>query len=113
TIAFCFFLALQVLASFIRSWTSMLIGSGLVLQWKAGLFDHLMRLPLSYFEKRHVGDIVSRFGSVDSIQQTLTTTAITTLLDGGMSIALIIMMWLYGGWLAGIAMIAVVLYTIR
>ncbi|QEM80686.1 peptidase domain-containing ABC transporter [Halomonas binhaiensis] len=112
TIAFCFFLALQVLASFIRSWTSMLIGSGLVLQWKAGLFDHLMRLPLSYFEKRHVGDIVSRFGSVDSIQQTLTTTAITTLLDGGMSIALIIMMWLYGGWLAGIAMIAVVLYTI-
>lgn len=112
TIAFVLLLILQVLASFVRSWSSMLIGSSLVLQWKAGLFDHLMRLSLSYFEKRHVGDIVSRFGSLDSIQKTLTTSAIMALLDGVMSIALIVMLWLYGGWLASVPLVAVLLYTI-
>lgn len=112
TIAFALLLILQVLASFVRSWSSMLIGSSIVLQWKTGLFDHLMRLPLNYFEKRHVGDIVSRFSSLDSIQQTLTGNAITTLLDGVMSIALIAMMWLYGGWLIVIALITVSLYAL-
>ena len=32
----------------------------------------LLRLPLAWFEKRHIGDIVSRFRSVDAIQRTLT-----------------------------------------
>lgn len=111
-LAFCLLLVLQVLAGFVRSWSTMLIGSSLVLQWKASLFDHLMRLPLGYFEKRHVGDVVSRFGSLDSIRQTLTTNAITALLDGVMSIVLIAAMWLYGGWLVTIALITVGLYAL-
>ncbi len=36
------------------------------------LFAQLLRLPLAWFEKRHIGDIVSRFRSVDAIQRTLT-----------------------------------------
>jgi ATP-binding cassette subfamily B protein RaxB len=111
-LAFGLLLILQVLAGFVRSWSTMLIGSSLILQWKASLFDHLMRLPLSYFEKRHVGDVVSRFGSLDSIRQTLTTNAITALLDGVMSVALVVMMWLYGGWLVAIALAAVGLYAL-
>ena len=111
-IALAFLLVLQVAASFARSWITMLMGSSLALQWKAGLFDHLMRLPLAFFEKRHVGDVVSRFGSLDSIQRTVTASAVTALLDGVMSVALIAMMWLYGGWLLGIALLGVGLYTI-
>ena len=111
-IALAFLLILQVAASFARSWITLLTGSGLALQWKVGLFDHLMRLPLAYYENRHVGDIVSRFGSLDSIQRTVTASAVTALLDGVMSLALIAMMWLYGGWLLWLALLGVGLYAV-
>lgn len=104
-------LLLQVAGALARSWTTMLIGSRLVLQWKASLFDRLMRLPLSFFDKRHVGDVVSRFGSIDAVQRTLTGSAIQALLDGVMSITLVLMMWLYGGWLVIIALASVTLYA--
>lgn len=111
-IALAFLLILQVAATFARSWITMLMGSGLALQWKVGLFDHLMRLPLAFYEKRHVGDIVSRFGSLDSIQRTVTASTVTALLDGVMSIALIAMMWIYGGWLLWLALLGVGLYAL-
>ena len=41
------------------------------------LFRHLLHLPLSFFERRHVGDLASRFGSLDTIQKTLSTEAIS------------------------------------
>lgn len=105
-------LFMQVLARFARSWATMLFGGHLVLQWKVSLFDQLMRLPLDFFEKRHVGDVVSRFGSLDTIQKTVTTKAITVLLDGVMSIALLVMMYIYGGWLVAVAIATTVLYTV-
>jgi len=105
-------LIVQVAATFARAWVTMLVGSSLALQWKVALFDQLQRLPLSFFEKRHVGDVVSRFSSVDAVQQTLTTSAIQAILDGIMSVTLIVMMWLYGGWLLWIALASVAVYSI-
>ncbi|MBC9178860.1 peptidase domain-containing ABC transporter [Roseomonas ludipueritiae] len=103
-------LVLQVGARFARSWAAMVFGSSLVLQWKVSLFDQLMRLPLDFFEKRHVGDIVSRFHSLDQVRDVLTTRAVLALLDGVMAIALLAMMALYGGWLALVALAAMALY---
>ena len=34
----------------------------------SGLFAYLLRLPLTFFERRHVGDLVSRFGSIEPIR---------------------------------------------
>lgn len=103
--------AIKVFTSFLRSWTTMVVGSSLVLQWKVGLFDHLIRLPLNFFEKRHVGDVVSRFGSLDEIQKTLTGKALTSIMDGIMAVLLIAMMYVYGGWLVVVAVAAVALYA--
>ncbi|MHC1550632.1 peptidase domain-containing ABC transporter [Phyllobacterium sp. K27] len=111
-LGFALILILQAFGSFVRSWSTMLIGSSLALQWKASLFDHLMRLPFPFFEKRHVGDVVSRFGSLDSVQRTLTTSAIVAILDGLMSIGLMVMMWFYGGWLLAISAVATALYVL-
>lgn len=36
------------------------------------VFDHLLNIPVSYFERRSLGDIISRFSSINNIQQTLT-----------------------------------------
>ncbi|RDE07647.1 peptidase domain-containing ABC transporter [Pelagibacterium lacus] len=111
-LALALLVTLQVAAGFARTWMTMTIGTSLALQWKVGLFDHLMRLPLRYFERRHVGDVVSRFGSLDAVQRTLTNDAVRAFLDGIMSVALIAMMWLYGGWLIWVALASVALYAL-
>ncbi|PWB78825.1 MAG: ABC transporter [Methylocystaceae bacterium] len=86
-----------------RTWAIMLTGTTINFQWSTSLFDHLARLPLDYFEKRHVGDIISRFGSLATIQKALTTDLVQAVLDGVMSIGMLVMLFVYGGWLGLVA----------
>lgn len=101
---------LQLIFGLARTWAVLIMGTNLSLQWTTALFDHLLRLPLSYFEKRHVGDVVSRFGSLGSIQSALTTDLVSAVLDGIMTIGAFIMMVLYGGWLTVVALITLLLH---
>ena len=59
------------------------------------LFGQLLRLPLSWIEKRHIGDIVSRFRSVDAIQRTLTLAFVETLVDGVMVLITLVLTVFY------------------
>ena len=97
-------LLLQLGLGVARTWAIMLTGSKLNYQWSSSLFDHLSRLPLDYFQKRHVGDVISRFGSLATIQRGLTTDLVQAALDGIMSIGMLIMLFVYGGWLALVAL---------
>ena len=94
----------------IRSWAVLHLSTTLNLQWLANVFAHLMRLPVSWFEKRHTGDVMSRFGAVQKIQQTLTTSFIEAMLDGVLVIVTLAMMFVYSGLLTAIALGSVVLY---
>jgi ATP-binding cassette subfamily B protein RaxB len=107
-----FLVVFRSLTEFVRSWAIAAGGATLALQWKMSLFGHLIRLPLSFFERRHVGDIASRFASVDRIQQTLSGTSVSGLVDGVMAAALIAMMWIYDPWLALIAVGTTALYAL-
>lgn len=96
----------------LRSWVIMHMSTTLNLQWRANIFSHLLRLPVDYFEKRHLGDVVSRFGSIDVIQKTLTTAFVEGILDGLMTIVTLVMMFIYSPSLAWIAVGAMALYGI-
>lgn len=96
------FLGISIFSALItaaRSWSVTWLGATLNVQWASNLFSHLMRLPLDWFEKRHVGDVVSRFGSIQTIQRTLTTQFIGSLLDGLMSLVTLVVMTFYSVWL--------------
>ena len=82
-----------------RSWAVTWLSATLNVQWASHLFSHLMRLPLDWFEKRHVGDVVSRFGSIQTIQRTLTNQFMGSLLDGLMSLVTLVVMGFYSLWL--------------
>jgi ATP-binding cassette subfamily B protein RaxB len=99
------------LVDFVRSWAMMAAGSRLALQWKMSLFRYLLLLPLSFFERRHTGDIASRFLSIDRIQQTLNTTSISPVVDGATAFVLVGMMWFYDPWLAVLALATTVIYA--
>jgi ATP-binding cassette subfamily B protein RaxB len=105
-------LAFRALIDFVRSWAMMVAGSSLTLQWKMSLFRHLLRLPLSFFERRHAGDVASRFSSIDRIQQTLSTSSIVLVVDGVMASALVGMMWLYDPLLAVLAITTTCVYAL-
>ena len=78
-----------------RDWSLQLFGSQFVFQASGNVFKHLLRLPSSYFEKRHLGDILSRYGSLKTIQDALTNGILSALLDGGMALAAIIICFFY------------------
>ncbi len=98
------FTLFKALVSVVRAWISITLGTLTDVQWKTTLFDHLMKLPLSFFEKRHLGDIQSRFSSLDAIRSTFTNSIVTGIIDGIMTVGLFAMMMLYGGWLVWVVM---------
>ncbi|KAB7778944.1 MULTISPECIES: peptidase domain-containing ABC transporter [Xanthomonas] len=86
---------LSALVFSIRSWAVTWLGATLSVQLASNLFSHLMRLPQDWYEKRHMGDIVSRFGSIQTIQQTLTSQFVSSFLDGLMSLIILFVMSFY------------------
>ncbi|NDD70284.1 MAG: type I secretion system permease/ATPase, partial [Synechococcaceae bacterium WB9_4xC_028] len=61
----------------------------------ASIIHHLLRLPLSYFAKRPVGEVSSRISELEKIRRFLTGTALTVLLDAVFSVIYIGVMLLY------------------
>lgn len=101
---------LQVSIGLLRGWAVVYLSSSLGLQWMGNVFAHLLRLPLDFFEKRHLGDVTSRMGSVQAIQRTLTTSFVEAIIDGLMALVTLGMMLLYSWKLALVTLLAVALY---
>jgi ATP-binding cassette subfamily B protein RaxB len=110
-VGFALLVLLQVATAAIRSWAVLYLSCTLNLQWLGNVFAHLMRLPVAWFEKRHQGDVMSRFGAVRKIQETLTTSFIEAVLDGLLVVVTLAMMWVYSAKLTAIALAAVTLYA--
>ena len=103
---------LQVAVGALRSWAVLVLSASLNVQWLTQVFGHLLRLPLAWFEKRHIGDVFSRFGSVQQIQRVLSTRFAEALLDGVMVIITLGVMWVYSPGLSGVALLAVSAYAL-
>jgi ATP-binding cassette subfamily B protein RaxB len=101
---------IQAATAAARSWAVLVLSATLNLQWLVNVFAHLLRLPVEWFEKRHAGDIWSRFGSVQQIQRTLTTSFIEAVLDGTLVLLTLAMMALYSVTLSLVALAAVAGY---
>jgi ATP-binding cassette subfamily B protein RaxB len=103
-------LLLQIGIGLLRGWSVVYLSSRLGLQWMGNVFAHLLRLPLDFFEKRHLGDITSRMGSVQAIQRTLTTSFVEAIIDGLMAVVTLGLMLVYSWKLALVTLLAVALY---
>ena len=103
---------LRAIAEAVRSWAILIYGNQMSLQMVGNVFRHLIRLPTSYFEKRHVGDIISRMGSTVPIQEALTQTIVSVLIDGVMAILMLAILYMYSPLLGTIVLISVALLTL-
>ena len=111
-VGFALLLVTQTAISLARSWFLMRWSIDIGFQWTTRVFSHLTRLPVSYFEKRHLGDVVSRFGSIGAIQGTLTNLFVGSVLDGLMALLALGMMFLYSVKLSLLVITGVTLYAL-
>jgi ATP-binding cassette subfamily B protein RaxB len=98
-------------ATALRSFVVQYVQSVISVRIGVSLFQHLIRLPYDYFEKRHVGDLVSRFGSADTMRNILAEGVTTALVDGAMAVLTLGMMLAYSPMLAGVVLLAMALFT--
>lgn len=105
-------LLMQQASAALRAWAMMYFSTTFGVQWRANVFAHLLSLPIRYFERRHLGDLVSRFGALDTIQQTLTSSFLSAVVDGLMTVVTLAMMFVYSWKLALIALAAILLCAI-
>ena len=104
-------LLLQIGIGLLRGWSVVYLSSKLGVQWMGNVFAHALRLPMDFFEKRHLGDITSRMASVQAIQRTLTTSFVEALIDGLMAVVTFGLMLVYSWKLALVTLLAVALYA--
>jgi ATP-binding cassette, subfamily B, bacterial CvaB/MchF/RaxB len=109
-LVFLLLAALQAVVTALRGWTLALIGARLNLQLQRRLLHQLMRLPLGWFQRRQMGDVLSRFDSLQAMQRTLSTGLLEALVDGAMALLTLAMMFSYSATLALVSVGAAALY---
>jgi ATP-binding cassette subfamily B protein RaxB len=95
SIGFGLVMLAEMAANYARSWIIMHLSNSLNIELVANLIHHLLKLPMDYFEKRHMGDIISRFESISTIQEKISTDFVVAIVDGIMIIITLIMMMIY------------------
>lgn len=113
-VGFLAVLAISTLAQVTRSAAILFLDKSLGFQVKANIQKHLLNLPLSFFEARHVGDIKSRFEAFNEVQRMISRGFITALVEGILSITTMVIMFSYQPLLTAVSLFFLVtLYAIR
>lgn len=109
-LAFTLLLCIDTMTSMLRERVMLYFSNQFSIHMATRVFTHLLSLPIDYFQKRHLGDIVSRFGSLQLIRQIVTSGLIAGLIDGLMAILMLIVLFIYSAKLATIVCVIVLLY---
>ena len=111
-IGFLLVIFIQQAITLFRSWLLLTISTSITVQWQSNIFSHLLRLPISFFQRRHLGDLVSRANASKEIQRVLTSAFVEAIFDGLLVTISLIMMFIYSPQLSWIAIIAILVYLV-
>lgn len=111
-IGFSLILVFEVITRALRNLSLAHVSCSLSVQLATNLFHHLIRLPIDFFEKRHIGDIVSRFSSIYHVKQFLTTGVTEVLVDGVMALLTLTMLFIYSPQLTLVVLLTIFLYVL-
>ena len=111
-IGFALLLVLQTTIKAMRGWMLMGLNASLKVQARGNLFAHLQNLPAAFFEARHLGDVMSRFGSQETILQAVTSDLVETVLDGLMAGLTVVIMFVFAPDLAAVVVAGAMLYAL-
>src|SRR3569623_1186400 len=90
----------------LREWVMLTLGQSLSFDLGGNVVRHLIRLPLGYFERRHVGDLMSRGGSIHPIQSLLCRGLVNVLIDSVLFLGTFVVMLVISPLLAFIVLLS-------
>jgi ATP-binding cassette subfamily B protein RaxB len=96
----------------LREYALQVLGHLMTFQMIGNLVRHLLRLQTSFFEKRHVGDILSRIQSTRPIQDAITKGVVTAIIDGAMAVIALVILFFYSGMLTIVVLASLILSVI-
>ncbi|AYX85868.1 MULTISPECIES: peptidase domain-containing ABC transporter [Acinetobacter] len=111
-LSFVFILAFQVILDLARENLNIFMKFNISLKWQANIVSKILDLPVDFFEKRSIGDIASKFGSINTILNTITSSFMTAIFDGIMSILILSLLLFYSPLLTSIVFIFTILYLV-
>lgn len=111
-LGFSLVVALTVAVTWLRSLIVIIVQNTLHFAFGARLFRHLIRLPLSFFEKRHIGDILSRFTSIEPVRDLISEGLILAIIDGIMVALTLAVMFAYSTQLTLIVLVVFLCYCL-
>ncbi|TWB34627.1 ATP-binding cassette subfamily B protein RaxB [Nitrospirillum pindoramense] len=96
---------IQTGTTLLRGYVQMHFSTLLTFQMRGNLLRHALRLPVPWFEKRQLGDILSRFNSLQPVQDLLAGGLVSVVLDGGMAVITLAVMVIYSPKLSAVAVV--------
>jgi ATP-binding cassette, subfamily B, bacterial CvaB/MchF/RaxB len=107
---FILLIVFRQLTQLLRARVVLYLGNKVSFHFATSLCRHLLHLPQDYFSRRHLGDIVSRFGSLNKVRDFICSGLVEIVVDGMMTIGTLVLMCIYDLWLTFIALVGVLLY---
>lgn len=103
-LAFAVLAGLQAGSGWLHGTALAAAGAALERQVTLNIFAHMMRLPLDFFEQRHIGDVLSRFDALGEITAFLSERLIDALVDLAFALVLVAILLLYDPTLAAVVL---------
>jgi ATP-binding cassette, subfamily B, bacterial CvaB/MchF/RaxB len=102
--------ALNAVIAGLRSWVLLTVGESMSFQLGGNVVRHLIRLPVVFFERRHVGDLMSRIGSIEPVKDLLTQGVVNAVIDALLAVTTLVVMALISPTLALIVLTTTAVY---
>ena len=99
-------------ATFLRGVVTARLTSLLSWDMTLRLFRHLIRLPLPWYQRRRLADVLSRFDSIGPVRDLISGSLVTSVVDGMLAIVTIVMMFVMDPFLACIVLIGLSVYAV-
>jgi ATP-binding cassette subfamily B protein RaxB len=110
-VGFLLLTMMKLAADFLRGRVLIVVSQVIGFQAVANLFHHMIRLPVAWFARRHIGDLVSRFNATRPITDLLSQGLVAALVDGVMAVLTLVMILVYSPILAAVVLAALLVHV--
>lgn len=104
-------IALQSYTTALRARFTLFLSTHIGTELTSNTFEHLLKLPLTYFKTRYPANLQARFDSIEQVRFLLSNKLVESALDGMMAIGIFIVLFVYQPLLAGLIMMTTVVYV--
>jgi ATP-binding cassette subfamily B protein len=87
--------AFRTLFALLRQYLLAHVGRKVDLKLIAGYVRHVLHIPLTFFETRRVGEILSRVNDAGKVREAISGSTMTAVVDGTLVLLMTVILWLY------------------